>query len=185
MVEPPKFSYYLGPIGNVVPRAAVTPALVYQVITGKRLRAKTEAIRLAEVGSNNRHELKKKLDYITPAGVFTKRDNKCLTERSGLMVLDFDHVPDLATAQQTLLTDAALSPSVVMMFVSPSGEGLKCLLAIDPRRDHLTNFKVLSTYLTHHYAQLGLVPDKSGKDPARACYLCHDPSAYLNPAYAA
>ncbi len=181
----PLFSYYRGGIAATVPYAAITPVQLFTVLTSGRHRAATEALRAAPVGSPRRAELKKGLDYVTPAGTFTRRANEALAEASGLLVLDFDHVPDLAAARAALLADALLAPDLVLLFTSPSGDGLKVLTKADPRAAHLDNFRAYAGYLAAHYAELGLCPDKAGKDVARACFVPYAPDAWLAPAYAA
>ncbi|MBG8552577.1 BT4734/BF3469 family protein [Hymenobacter guriensis] len=181
----PQFSYFRGPITNKTPCQDVTPAQLWQVLTGEELRQATAALRALPPGPE-RDALKRGLDYVTPAGTFQPtRLAAHLAQPSGLLVLDFDHVPDVAAARAALLADALLGPAVVLLFTSPSGDGLKCLLTLDARRSYLDNFRAVATYLASRYAPLGLVPDASGKDIARACFLCHDPDAYLHPRFAA
>ena len=181
----PRFSYYRGGIATTTPYAAITPAQLYTVLTGTQHRARTEALRAAAVGSPQRAELKKGLDYVTPAGTFTRRANNALDTASGLLVLDFDHVPDVAAARAALLADALLAPELVLLFTSPSGDGLKALVTADPAAAHLDTFRAYAAYLGAHYAALGLVPDEAGKDVARACFVPYAPDAWLAPAYAA
>lgn len=181
----PLFSYYRGGIAATVPYAAITPAQLFTVLTSGRHRAATEALRAVPVGSPRRAELKKGLDYVTPAGTFTRRANDALAEASGLLILDFDHVPDVAAARAALLADTLLAPDLVLLFTSPSGDGLKVLTKADPRAAHLDNFRAYAAYLAAHYAELGLCPDEAGKDIARACFVPHAPDAWLAPAYAA
>ena len=181
----PRFSYYRGGIAATLPYAAITPAQLYTVLTGDRHRARTEALRTAAVGSPQRAELKKGLDYVTPAGTFTRRANNALDTASGLLVLDFDHVPDVGAARAALLADALLAPELVLLFTSPSGDGLKALVTADPAAAHLDTFRAYAAYLGAHYAALGLVPDEAGKDVARACFVPYAPDAWLAPAYAA
>ncbi|QKG54376.1 hypothetical protein GKZ67_19445 [Hymenobacter sp. BRD67] len=120
---------------------------------------------------------------MTPGGVFTQRNERGLVAPSGLMVLDFDKLVDLAAARSALLADPKLGPAVVLLFTSPSGDGLKCFLPTDTTATYLDNFKGVSRYLSRKYAALGLVPDESGKDISRACFLAHDPDAYLSSYY--
>jgi hypothetical protein len=181
----PRFSYYRGGIATTTPYAAVTPAQLHAVLTSPRHRAQTEALRTAPVGSPQRADLKKRLDYVTPAGTFTRRANNALDTASGLLVLDFDHVPDVAAARAALLADILLAPELVLLFTSPSGDGLKALVTADPAAAHLDTFRAYAAYLGAHYAALGLVPDEAGKDVARACFVPYAPDAWLAPAYAA
>ena len=181
----PLFNYYRGGILITVPYAVITPAQLYAVLISSRHRARTEALRAAPVGSPQRENLKKSLEYVTPAGTFTRRTNDALENSSGLLVLDFDHVPDLAAARAAALADAWLAPDLVLLFTSPSGDGLKMLVRTDPTASHLDNFNAWATYLGRTYAELGLVPDPAGKDVARACFVPYAPDAWLAPAYAA
>ncbi len=181
----PLFSYYRGPITNKAPHAAITPAQLFAVLTSGRYRAATEALRAAPVGSPQRAELKKSLDYVTPAGTFTRRANDALLTPSGLLPLDFDHVPDVAAARAALLADAVLAPELVLLFTSPSGDGLKAFVRTAPTGSHGDNFRAYADYLAAHYAPLGLIPDAAGKDVARACFVPYAPDAWLAPACAA
>ena len=181
----PLFSYYQGGIAATVPYAAITPAQLFAVLTSGRHRAHTEALRAAPIGSPQRAELKKGLDYVTPAGTFTRRANNALDTASGLLVLDFDHVPDVGAARAALLADTQLAGELVLLFTSPSGDGLKALVTADPAAAHLDTFRAYAAYLGAHYAALGLVPDEAGKDVARACFVPYAPDAWLAPAYAA
>ncbi|TVT39656.1 hypothetical protein FNT36_18620 [Hymenobacter setariae] len=179
------FSYYRGGITVTAPYKTITPAQLFAVLTSDRHRATTEALRAAPVGSPQRTELKKSLDYVTPAGTFTRRANGALAEASGLLVLDFDHLLDLPAARAALLADADVGPAIALLFTSPSGDGLKAIVETDPVGSHLENFQFCAEHLTEHYADLGLIPDKSGKDVARACFVPYDPAAWLAPAFAA
>jgi hypothetical protein len=179
------FSYYRDGIATTTPYAAVTPAQLWAVLVSSRQRAQTEALRAAAVGSPERADLKKRLDYVTPAGTFTRRANAGLVTASGLLILDFDHLPDVAAARAALLADTLLAPELVLMFVSPSGDGLKALVTADPAAAHLDTFRAYADYLGRTYAALGLQPDEAGKDVARACFVPYAPDAWLAPAYAA
>ena len=181
----PLFSYYRGGIAATVPYAAITPAQLFAELTSPRRRPQTEALRAAPVGSPQRAELKKRLDYVTPAGTFTRRANDALAVTSGLLVLDFDHVPNVGAARAALLADELLAPELVLLFTSPSGDGLKAFVRSDPTAAHLDNFRACAAYLAAHYAPLGLCPDEAGKDVARACFVPYAPDAWLAPAYAA
>ncbi|HAH24353.1 MAG TPA: VirE protein, partial [Prolixibacteraceae bacterium] len=48
---------------------------------------------------------------------------------SGLLTLDFDHVSNLDGLKKTLLSDRYFDTE--LMFVSPSGDGLKWVISID------------------------------------------------------
>ena len=185
LLTSPRFSYYRDGIATTTPYAAITQLQLYMVLICGRHRARTEALRAAAVGSSQRAELKKGLDYVTPAGTFTRRADEGLVKASGLLPLDFDHVPDVGAARAALLADALLATELVLLFTSPSGDGLKAFVRTDPTATHLDNFRAYAAYLGAHYTALGLVPDEAGKDVARACFVPYAPDAWLAPAYAA
>ena len=174
------FSFYEGGIGNTTPTTVLTLADLHAVLVSPRYSARTKALREA-TDIQARKTIKKTLDYVTPAGVFSHRANAGVRSISGLLVLDFDHMPDVDAARAALLADALLAPGLALMFTSPSGNGLKVIFWTDPEADHLGNFRGYADYLKAHYAHLGLVPDEAGKDLARACFVPHDPAAWLAP----
>ena len=176
----PRFSLFRGGITSVKPAGDTTPAALWADLTSSRLRVRIERLRAARRGGTEYARLKSGLDYVTPGGTFAQRSERGLVAASGLLVLDFDHLPDLSAARAALLADPVLGPAVALLFTSPSGDGLKCLLPTDRRLTHEANFKGFARYLTARYAGLGLVPDKSGKDVSRACFLAYDPDAYLS-----
>lgn len=174
------FSFFEGGgISKTIPTTVLTPAGLYDLLVSPRYSAHTKALRASSVGSQDWKKIKRNFDYVTPAGVFNHRGNAGVRSLSGLMVLDFDHLPDIDAARAALLADELLAPGLVMLFTSPSGNGLKAIVWTDPQADHLGNFRGYADYLKAHYAHLGLVPDEAGKDLARACFVPHDPSAWL------
>jgi hypothetical protein len=95
------------------------------------------------------------------------------------MCLDFDHLPNIAEIKQLLLKDVYFETQ--LLFTSPSGDGLKWVIPIDINKaNHRIYFIAVSNYLEQTYS---LKPDASGKDISRACFLPHDPEAYINPKY--
>ena len=98
---------------------------------------------------------------------------------SGLMCIDFDHVPDLIDLKQRLLADEYFETE--LMFVSPSGDGLKWIIAVDLQgMEHSRCFRAIANYLAHAgYPNV----DMSGSDVARSCFLPHDPDVFINPKY--
>lgn len=53
-----------------------------------------------------------------------------------------------------------------------------------PHPDLLTHLPEVFAAVTNYVkATYGLVPDQKCKDISRACFLPHDPQAYINPKY--
>ena len=95
------------------------------------------------------------------------------------MVIDIDQVKDVEKIKTTLLNDEKLRTE--LLFVSPGGNGLKWVIQSYPEKyEHSFFFQGVSAYLKKRYA---IETDQSGKDLARACFICYDPNAYLNPQY--
>jgi hypothetical protein len=185
----PLFSYFTGPISNTSPRAAITVAQLYEVVTkppvNLRKRAEAARIEYETRGKSTLYKaLKIRLDYFSVGGVFTHRADAALQIESGLLTLDFDKLGGrVAEARAQLLSDAALAPALALVFVSPSGDGLKAILAADPRYDRRTNYERLGRHLTRRYGW-GPTLDASTAEVSRACFLSHDVDAWLSPAYA-
>ena len=68
-----------------------------------------------------------------------------------------------------------------LLFRSPSGNGIKWIIPVvnNNGHDHEYYFRAVSNYLK----SFGITVDKSGKDVSRACFLPHDPNAFINPKY--
>ena len=187
----PRFSYFDGPITNTTPRPApVTVAELHRVVTDPppRLKALSALVRTEYEthGKSARYkEQKNRLPYVAVGGIFTTRADKHVLTESGLLVLDLDGIKGgAAQAKDQLLSDTKLSPAIALLFVSPSGDGLKVVLVADPRYDRSANYHRIDGHLRHRYAW-GDTMDKKTTDLSRACFVCHDPHAYLNPAFAA
>lgn len=182
-------SYFTGPITNTAPRASITLQQLHAVLTSPpaylRRRAHAAQTEYEVHGKSSRYKrLKCDLDYFTAGGTFTYRRDDALLIASGLLVLDFDKLEGQVTEVRTaLLTDAALAPALALMFTSPSGDGLKVVMAADPRFSRHTNYEYLARHLASRYGW-GITLDRHTADISRACFLSYDPTAWLAPAYA-
>ncbi len=185
----PKFSFYSCPVANTQPNAEMTILDVYGAIKSNKYKRQTEELRsllsplpLGEgpgVGHSSRKYKAKNFDYVTFSGVFSKRNDAALIQHSGLITIDFDHVSDILKLRENLLQDRYFETE--LLFVSPSGDGLKWIISIDLKVcNHQDWFKAIAAYIKATYH---LDVDKSGKDISRACFLPHDPMIYINPNY--
>ena len=98
--------------------------------------------------------------------------------RSGaLQAVNLDHLEEPKALKEKLLKDEYFETQ--MLFVSPSGEGLKWIIPIDiSETTHGNFFSAVANYIQQTY---GVEVDKSGKDISRACFLPYDPQAFINP----
>lgn len=106
-------------------------------------------------------------------GVFTVRKKDGLTEGSGLLILDYDKVPDVQALRGIIEVD----PRVVLSFISPSGNGLKVVVKIKQVTDESTYQEFFNEWAQLYPEYL----DVEGKDISRTCFYGADPDVYYNP----
>ena len=175
----PKWMDIDKPIQNIEPIRAVGIVDVYRYIIGHYAQPQTEALRLMATFPEAKRYKATHFDYCTFSGLFRKRNERELIMHSGLMCLDFDHVENIMELKQKLLNHEYFDTE--LLFVSPSGNGLKWIIPVDLKGwEHSRYFKAVTNCIKA--TGLPLV-DMSGSDVARSCFLPHDPQAYINPKY--
>lgn len=174
-----QFSFFRRPIQNTVPLRAVGIVDIYRYIVGHYAEPQTTALRALTDNKEAKRYKATHFDFCTFSGLFRKRNEEELVMHSGLMCIDFDHVKDLDELKRRLLRNEYFDTE--LMFVSPSGDGLKWIIAVELQGwEHSRFFKAVVNCLE----SCGLPDvDKSGSDVARSCFLPHDPHAYINPKY--
>ncbi len=152
---------------------------MYELIKSTQNASITEQLRAKQTKDEARKFKASKFDYVTFSGVFTKRNDKALQNHSGLLTIDFDHIENLQQLKNQLLNDEYFETE--LLFMSPSGDGLKWIIPIDiTESTHQNFFNAIANYIKEVYQ---LEVDKSGKDVSRACFLPSDPEAFINPKY--
>jgi hypothetical protein len=148
-----------------------TPEIIAERIkTGKsadivsKLRQATE--------KEERQKIKQQLPSICFSGSFSRREDKGLIQHSGLIAIDFDHVNERL---QTLKDQLRKDKFTYMLFVSPSGDGLKLVVKIPA--NVITHSKSAAA-LTDYYSDEKL---DEFKDVSRICFESYDPDIYFNP----
>lgn len=121
-------------------------------------------------------EEKAHLPAMLPCGVFSIRKIVGLLAYSGIVPLDFDGFETVARAEQFKLRIAA-DPHLYLVFISPSGRGVKAFLRV-PDRKHSQNYEMAVCYCLEQWDR---VPDPSGKDVSRLCFFSYDPGFVWNP----
>ncbi len=178
-VHIPKFSYFNAPVSNIYPKSTVNLVEVYELIKSTHYTSKTEQLRAIQAKGEARKYKASKFDYATFSGTFERRNDKALISHSGLLTIDFDHIENLQQLKILLLNDEYFETE--LLFVSPSGDGLKWIIPIDiTESTHQNFFNAISNYIKEVYQ---LEVDKSGKDVSRACFLPSDPEVFINPKY--
>lgn len=127
---------------------------------------KVERIRNGEI------KLKSFLPCIVFAGTFSHRAQNGLLEHSGLMVVDFDKIPDpYAYKEELKKTNLFL-----LLFISPSGNGVKGVVKINKCNsdEHAKVFKAFEDEFKFDFF------DISGSNVDRICFESYDPDIYVN-----
>ena len=175
----PAFSLFNAPITNKYPSAEVHLKDIFDYITSCQAADATETLRTIADKTMARAYKSTHFSYATFSGIFRSRADRELILHSGLICIDFDHLPCPGATRDRLLEDTYFETQ--LLFTSPSGDGLKWIIPIDiTTASHADYFRAISNYVRQTY---GIEADKSGKDISRACFLPHDPNAYLNPKY--
>ena len=123
-----KFSLFKGPISNLKPLKEANTADVFTIITSTDYKSVTDKLRTL-TGKDKGKYKGATFDYATFSGTFTNRADASLKVHSGLICIDIDHIGNLQAVSDTrerVLKD--FKPE--LMFVSPSGDGLKVVYRI-------------------------------------------------------
>ncbi len=175
----PVFSYFKAPVTNTVPHREINLLQVYQLLQGNTFAECTNTLRSIADKQEARKYKASVFDYVTFSGTFSKRNDKSLLRHSGLITVDFDHIDNIPELKARLLQDEYFETE--LLFVSPSGDGLKWVIPIDLTKAKQQDFfKAVANYIRHTYQ---LEVDQSGKDVSRACFLPQDAAPFINPKY--
>ena len=167
------FNLFKGGITIKKPTQTITLADAISLISGPTYELAIRELR-GQQDLSLRKTFKDGLDYVTFSGTFSpSRREANLKHHSTLIGVDVDHIADLASTRLQLTAD----PYLLAMFVSPSGDGLKLILEIDPDR-HKDSFYDMAVYFSQTY---NVKLDAGVNDVTRACYMSHDPDIYVNP----
>ncbi|MDD2437493.1 MAG: BT4734/BF3469 family protein [Massilibacteroides sp.] len=209
------FSFFKAPVRNTIPHKSIFLLDAYNYIVGDYAKQRTEKLRsilsplFCGEGSGERLKQARQykastFDYCTFSGMFQTRNDKALISHSGLLCVDFDHLQSVNLLRDQLLHDEYFETQ--LLFVSPSGDGLKWIISIDANQTshgenlnereqnsnpfgvmpsevkfaHSEFFAAVANYILQTY---GIAVDKSGRDISRACFLPYDPQAFINPVY--
>jgi len=191
------FSVYRPPVSSATtPVGSLTLDSVWEEMTDHTLKEQTEKVRsLYSQGKTKEYRDQKGqlLPSATFGGVFDyrSRDQKKLSEldkrgllsSSSLVIIDIDHISQtglsLEELRDKLYQDTEIG--VRLIFVSPSGDGLKVICKTSAEITNDTTYKgvfyPLKSYVETAYP--GVEVDKSGADITRLCFLCYDPLAKI------
>lgn len=107
------------------------------------------------------------------------RKSECFIS-ANYLILDIDDCP---TPRETLAKIIQKEPDVMLGFISPGGEGIKLLFKFQAPCEDMNTFKAVYQAFSREFAErinLAGSIDFRTCDATRACFLCHDPRAYIN-----
>lgn len=131
---------------------------------------------LVELIRTGAKEQKTKLPCILFAGVFNERNSNSLQKHSGLMVVDFDKYPNDKTMFEhlELLKE---NKHFLLLFISPSGNGIKGVLKVSDELTKETHPKVFKEFQNiYNYDYF----DIANSNVDRVCFESYDPEIYVN-----
>ncbi|NQY08651.1 MAG: AAA family ATPase [Flavobacteriales bacterium] len=175
-----EFSIYMPPITSTKPSASVTLEQAHDIISDNdEVRRHTNVIRGLDTKKEKDEYKKDNLLSITPSGLFEKRKTENIIEYTGYMCIDIDGLAesDVQRTKDLLISDSQIE--TLLIFVSPKGTGLKWFVPVEEDINlHDGYFDAISNYLRETYS---IEVDKGCRDIARACFLSHDPDAFIMP----
>ena len=113
------------------------------------------------------------LPAIAFSGVFGKRGKDSFIEHSSFLIFDYDDLEDV----DKFKSDISKEDGVIMVFVSPSGKGVKVVKKLEevPKKsEHVNAYNIVSAKSTQGF-------DAAQQDVSRLCFMSYDPDAYFNP----
>lgn len=175
-----EMSYFNPPITNKVPFRTASLGEVARIVRSGMLALETQTLRGISDKAEARSYKGRNFPYVTPAGVFSYCNDQSLIRHSGVLCVDLDHLKDVERTKRLLIEDKHFATPFA--FRSPSGDGLKWFLRIDLTKcDHQTWFQAVRNYLLDTYKDLTTENvDSHVGNLSRACFLCYDPTAYVN-----
>jgi len=136
-------------------------------IKNGKSKEKVEAIRTA-LDKGRANELKKNLPSICFSGEFKEnRKNEDIIKHSNFIVLDFDMVNDCIAKR----TELSKLDYVKAAWISPGGNGVKCLVLVSDGTKHRQHYDALKDIFPDI--------DQSGVNEARVCYESYDPDIVI------
>ena len=197
--ETTKVSFY-NRTTNTKPKSGLTIYEVYRLLVGEidpddkrrdiSLRSLTDDLRSIsdpdpKKAKDLRRDFKKEhFPAVSFGGEFSERANNKLIRASNLACLDFDHIgaeAQVEEVKQRISQEAELDP--VLLFISPSGDGLKVVVNIRQEIRDDSDFKgVFKSLRRFCQERLNLKPDEARKDISGLCYIPYDGNAILRQA---
>lgn len=175
-----EFSIFKAPITapeNQTPVGNFDLSSIYFYLRSQEAKEITEKFR--KLSPELRKERKVKMfSAATFTGTFSGRSDKDQLTDSGFLCIDIDHLHEqskLYTQDLKELLTEDIYLDARLIFVSPSGDGLKVVVSRPEGFSHIEYFKALQNYFRATY---GIEIDSTGKNISRLCFLPYDFDAF-------
>jgi hypothetical protein len=130
----------------------------------------------SQINKEDSNSIKKSLPCILFNGTFSERNSNSLIKHSGLMIVDFDKFPSIEEMNKQLEL-LKQNKHFVLLFISPSGNGLKGVVKVSDQLDKITHPKIFTQFQDDFNFEYW---DKSNSNVDRVCYESYDPNIYVN-----
>ena len=129
------------------------------------------------IGKDAANDLKRELPALLPSGEFNRRSREELKQHSGIIAADVDLAQNPKLNTDLAATRAAIEadPHTLVVFLSPTGTGLKVLCRCDPERPHIESYRAAEKYFREHF---DITIDAGCSDVTRLCFVSHDPDLF-------
>ncbi len=153
--------------------------VIQDIQTSPYLKRTIEALRALPTLEERQQYKKKTLPYFSFAEFSNGRRLNNAFLRTHHIVIDLDHIASgqMAELWEQLQND----PDVFLCFHSPSGEGLKVVMALDTAITNETAYRSVFSYCVNRIETRYNVTADADLDPARACFLSFDQELCVNP----
>jgi hypothetical protein len=149
------------------------------------LKEKIEQLhKVRSIDEKQYHRLKTQLPYFT-CGIFhpsfRRTENFVFIES---FVIDIDHLSVKEITSEGLKARLKIDPRIMMMFVSPGGDGLKVIFILQDKITDPVKYRMFYKLFARHFSDtydLEQVIDQKTCDVTRATFLSYDPDQYFNP----
>ena len=169
------------PVSNLLPKQELFLKAVFEMIrTDIGLKEKINHLRSLKEKSERDYYKKTYLSGVTFCGTVTKRGDQFLSTHSGKICVDIDGLNEEEMSKAKIGLKK-IESSVIGYFISPSGNGYKVLLQIEPNQySNKDNYAAAVAFLKMNIDIDESHFDYSCSNVSRLTFLSYDPNAYFN-----
>ena len=140
--------------------------------------------KLREIDPKAYRRQKTNLPYVVPS-VFSPPYRKTENFASArYIIIDLDHLSSYGKNAEDIKSKLSTDEHIILMFVSPSGDGLKIFLPLAKPCFDAAKYSIFYKHFVQKFAdnhKLNDVIDTVTSDVTRACFISVDENAFFNP----